>query len=405
MLDGAGFHSELGVAAEVAVVAVDGDEELGAHKIDEEAQLFLAAVAADVDEAVGTVVEDDVGFAAAEMVDDAEDAFFVAGDDARAENDGVAGINVGVLVVVDSGAAEGTHGLTLGAAYEEHQLVGRVVAHLARIDDEARRDFDIAQILRDFGALHHGAAEDDGLATVFARQFKRDANAVDGRGEAAEEELLPGLRKDLVQAGNDGAFAGGVAGALDVGGILEKGEHAAFAVFGEGVQVESLVVEGREIDFEVAGMNDDADRRFDGEGNAINQRVGDADGLDGERAEGELFFRRNFDELDFVEELVFFELAFNISQREFGGVDGPLELAEDPGQSADVVLKAMGEDDGADVFPVLGEVGDVGHDDVDAQKFRFREHEAGVDHDNVVFPADRQAVHSEFAEAAEGDDF
>ena len=65
MFDGAGLHGELRVAAEVAVVAVDGNEELGAHEIDQQAQFFLAAVAADVDEAVGAVVEDDVGFAAA----------------------------------------------------------------------------------------------------------------------------------------------------------------------------------------------------------------------------------------------------------------------------------------------------------------------------------------------------
>ena len=37
--------------------------------------LFLAAVAADMDEAVGAVVEDDVGFAAAKVVDHAKDAF------------------------------------------------------------------------------------------------------------------------------------------------------------------------------------------------------------------------------------------------------------------------------------------------------------------------------------------
>ena len=208
-----------------------------------------------------------------------------------------------------------------------------------------------------------------------------------------------------MQAGNDGAFAGGVTGALDVGRILEQGEDAALAVFGEGVQVESFVVEGGEIDFEVAGMNDDADGRIDGEGHAVDQGMGDADGLDGEGADGEFLFRRDLDERGFVEKLVLFELAFDVGQRELGGVDGHLEFAEYPGQSADVVFVAVGEDDGADVLPVLSEVGDVGHDDVDAEQFRFREHEAGVDHDNVVFPADREAVHSEFAEAAEGDDF
>ncbi len=66
-----------------------------------------------------------------------------------------------------------------------------------------------------------------------------------------------------------------------------------------------------------------------------------------------------------------FELAFDVGQRELGGVDGDLELAEDPGQAADVVLVAMGEDDGADVLPVFDEVGDVGNDDVDAEQLRF----------------------------------
>jgi hypothetical protein len=37
----------------------------GADEVDEQALLFLRAVAADVDEAVGAVVADDVGVAAA----------------------------------------------------------------------------------------------------------------------------------------------------------------------------------------------------------------------------------------------------------------------------------------------------------------------------------------------------
>jgi hypothetical protein len=99
------------------------------------------------------------------------------------------------------------------------------------------------------------------------------------------------LRKDFVEAGNDGAFAGRVAGALDIGRVLKQGQDAALAVFGEGVQIEGVAVDGREIDFEVAGVDDDADGSFNGQGYAIDQRVGDADGLDGEGAEGEFLFR------------------------------------------------------------------------------------------------------------------
>src|ERR1700722_15613837 len=55
VFDGAGLHGELGVAAEVAIVAVNRYEELGADEIDEKAQFLLTAVAADVDQAVGSV--------------------------------------------------------------------------------------------------------------------------------------------------------------------------------------------------------------------------------------------------------------------------------------------------------------------------------------------------------------
>jgi hypothetical protein len=62
-----------------------GMKNLGRSEVDHQAQLFLRAVAADVDEAVGAVVVDDVGVAALEVVDHAVDGLLVAGDDARAE--------------------------------------------------------------------------------------------------------------------------------------------------------------------------------------------------------------------------------------------------------------------------------------------------------------------------------
>ena len=69
-----------------------------------------------------------------------------------------------------------------------------------------------------------------------------------------------------------------------------------------------------------------------------------------------------------------------------------------------MVFVAVGEHDAAHVLAVLDEIGDVGDDDIDAEQFGFGEHEAGVDDDNVVAPANGHAVHAEFAEAAEGND-
>ena len=75
-----------------------------------------------------------------------------------------------------------------------------------------------------------------------AGQLGGDADAVDGGREAAEEELLFGAGKDLVETRFDGPLAGCVTGAIDVGGVLQEGEDAALAVFGEAVKVEGLAI-------------------------------------------------------------------------------------------------------------------------------------------------------------------
>ena len=49
------------------------------------------------------------------------------------------------------------------------------------------------------------------------------------------------------------------------------------------------------------------------------------------------------------------------------------------------------------MLPVLFEVGEIGRNDIYAQKFLVREHHAGVDHDDVVAVADGHRVHPELA--------
>ena len=103
--------------------------------------------------------------------------------------------------------------------------------------------------------------------------------------------------------------------------------------------------------------------------------------------------------------MILFKIVFDVSQSEFGGVDGNLEFREEPGQAADVVLVAVSQDNGAHMRFVFNQVGDIWNNDIHAQQLRLRKHQAGVDHDNVVFPAKREAVHAELAETAQGNDF
>ncbi len=169
------------------------------------------------------------------------------------------------------------------------------------------------------------------------------------------------------------------------------------------MQIESLVVEGRKIDLEVAGMNNDAYRRLDGQRHAIDKRVRHANGLDGERPDGELDLGLDFDQFDLIRKLVLFQLVVNVGQRELGAVYGNLQLVEDPWQAANMVFVAVREHNAADVLLVLDQVGDVGNNNVNAQQLRLREHQAAVNDNNVVFPTHCQAVHSELAKTTQGD--
>ena len=211
------------------------------------------------------------------------------------------------------------------------------------------RQVEVAEVLGNLRGFEHGAADDGDFAAMLAGELAGDADAVDGRREAAEEKLFLCAGKDFIEARFDGPLAGCIAGAIDVGGVLEQGEDAALAIFGEAMEVEGFTVGRRQVDFEVAAVDDDADRGFDGEGDAVDKGVGDADGLNGECAEGELFTGDDFDELGIFQS-VFFKLAVDVGEGELGAVDRDVELGENPGKSADVVFVTMGQDDGADVL-------------------------------------------------------
>src|SRR6202022_654682 len=66
-----------------------------------------------------------------------------------------------------------------------------------------------------------------------------------------------------------------------------------------------------------------------------------------------------------------------------------------------MVFVPMGEGDGSYSVPILGEIRDIRDNDIHAQKFGFREHQSGIDDDDVIAPTHGHAVHSELAQAAQ----
>ena len=78
-------------------------------------------------------------------------------------------------------------------------------------------------------------------------------------------------------------------------------------------------------------------------------------------------------------------------------------MAQQEGERADVVLVAVGEEDRPHLLAPLDEPGEVGGDDVDAERL-VGEEDAAVDDRDPAGGLDGEAVHAHLAEAAERDD-
>ena len=268
------------------------------------------------------------------------------------------------------------------------------------MDQHALGDLDITQIFSDLGGAVHGAADKTDFAAVVARHVDRQLDAVNGGREAGDEQTPLGAGKHLVELAPDSALARSVTLALDVGGILQQRQHSFFAVLGETVQVEEAVVGGRRVDLEVAGMQHDANRRVDSECDTIDQAVRYLQRMNGERPNLEALSGTDFAQVGVVEELVFVELILDVGQRKLGAPDGNVQFAENPRQGTDVIFVAVRQHDAAHMLAIFEQIRNVGDDDVDAQQLGFGEHQAGVNHDDVVAKADGHAVHTELAQPA-----
>src|SRR5258705_12091040 len=180
-----------------------------------------------------------------------------------------------MLVVIHSGARERRHGFALGAAYEQAHLLRSMVLDVARMDQQAVRDVDVAKIFGNLSRAQHGAAHDRYFSPVFLREFKRELDAMDGRGKARDEKPSRSPREHLVKFAAHRTLTGRVTRTLYVGGILHERQHAIFAVLGEAMQVKEAIVCRRGINFKVAGVNHHSERCVNRQSYTIHQTMSD----------------------------------------------------------------------------------------------------------------------------------
>src|SRR5262249_17769634 len=124
---------------------------------------FLTAVTGNVNDAAGVVVIDESA-AAEHVVEHAEDGFFVSGNDAGGEDDGVIFVDGDEAMVVNGNARKGRHGLGLRAAGEDEKAAGVEAANVLGTDDHAIGNLQDAERMRDFDVIDHAAADERNFA-------------------------------------------------------------------------------------------------------------------------------------------------------------------------------------------------------------------------------------------------
>ena len=224
--------------------------------------------------------------------------------------------------------------------------------------------------------------------------------AREGRDDHPAVERLHDLAERLA----DGPLGRGVARVLGAGRVRQEADDALRAELGEDREVGQLAVDRGVVELEVAGVDDDAGRRPEGDAHRVRDRVADPERDDAERADLDLVAGLEGEDRVVVE-LVLLDLVAEQAAGEGRGVDRHArELGQDVRQGADVVLVGVGDQEGLDVGLALLEIGDVGDDEVDPEHLLVGEHQAAVDDDDVVAVLEHVHVLADLADPAERDD-
>jgi hypothetical protein len=189
--------------------------------------------------------------------------------------------------------------------------------------------------------LLHRQAERRHLAAEGHGRVGDLLDPVDVAGEAGDDDapalvLVEQVVEDLAHRG----LAAGVAGLVRVGGVAQQQPDAvARGERPDAGQVGEPAVHRREVELEVAGVQDRALGRVEGGGEAVGHRVGHGDELDVARPDAAALAVGHRDQLGVVEDPGLLDAVARQAQRERRAVDRERQLPQQVAEAAHVVLR------------------------------------------------------------------
>jgi hypothetical protein len=388
------------VVDHVTVLAVHRDEVARTHELMEGAQLALAGVARSVDRLVARV--DDLGARSVQVVDDAPDRPLVARNRMRAQYDGVVGAHLEVARVAARQLRQRGQRLALAAGADHADLARGEAVDVLDVDEVGRLDVQQMELARQLDVGLHGAAHEGDLAVLLERHVDDLLDAVDVAGEAGHDHASLGpLEEEPAQRAAHRALRGGEAGLLGVGRVAQQQRHTLVADGGQARDVRAAPVDGREVELEVARVQDDPHLRVEGQRVREGHRVGHGNELHLEGPDPAALAVGDLDEGQVVGDLGLGKAVAGEAQGQRRAVDRDVDVLDEVAQRTGMVLVAVGEHDRVHAIASFDQPAEVGKDQIHAVHRGLGEHEAGVDDDDASVLLDRGAVSADLAQTAE----
>ena len=187
---------------ELPVLAVNRHKVLGPRQVEHEEQFLACGVSRHVQRWIHRSVED-FGLSAVDVVDHAEDGFFISGDHAGAEDNLIAFFDPRMAVLADRRSRERRKRLSLTAGDDHGALGSRQALDIAGAQQKAVGDAEQAQIVRQLTGGLHAAPDERHLPAALERQVEDLLDTMRGRGKATDENSPAAVLEQIFKLRTD----------------------------------------------------------------------------------------------------------------------------------------------------------------------------------------------------------
>ncbi len=347
------------------------------------------------------ILEDDISALAVKLIHHLRYIFLISGNRMRREHNGVARLDLYLLVDAAGHAREGRHGFSLASRRDQNQLLIRVILHLLQGDQRILRNLDISQFLRCRDHVHHGPPFNHHPAVIFVGSIDDLLYPVHVRREGRNDQAAVCVfRKDRVKCESDRLLRGGISGPFRIRGVAHQRQHALPSDLREPLQIDCVTENRCVVHLEISRVHDRARRAVNGKCHRILDRVIRPDELHSQLSEVDRLAGMYDLSSCCLQKLMLRKLQFDQTHGQLRRVDRNIQLLENIGERPDMILMSMCKYESFDLVFIFQKIGHIRNHQINSVHIVLRKCKAAVNHYDRILIFERSNIHTDGFQSA-----